>query len=101
MLVRCAAALTILLGLATAASAAEKPHCLAQGERLVAFKSNKFVPLARVMRQVKARHDGQILRVRLCKQGPRYLYVLTVLPRNGKVVQASVDASSGADAGGS
>jgi hypothetical protein len=39
--------------------------------------------------------------VRICEQGKRLLYVLTVLPHNGKVVHASVDATTGAMVGGS
>ena len=37
----------------------------------------------------------------LCQEGKYLLYVLTVLPRSGKVVTASVDAATGVLVGGS
>jgi hypothetical protein len=59
-------------------------------ERRQAVKAHKLVPLGRAIR-----------RVRLCEQGKHLLYVLTVLPRSGKVVHASVDAATGAMVSGS
>jgi uncharacterized membrane protein YkoI len=50
---------------------------------------------------MKAHYQGELLAVGLCEQGKRLVYVLTVLPRSGKVVHASVDAATGAMVGGS
>jgi uncharacterized membrane protein YkoI len=46
------------------------------------------------MRSVK--QHGEIIHALLCERDGRLVYVLTVLGRNGKVGQASVDAANGA-----
>jgi len=92
----------IVLALAPIRHAAAEPrHCLSPDERRQAVKSHKLVPLGRAIRRVKVRYPGELLAVRLCEQGKHLLYVLTVLPRSGKVVHASVDAATGAMVGGS
>ncbi len=53
------------------------------------------------MRVVKARGGGDVLKARLCRQDRGFVYVLTVLSRDGKVRQARVDASDGHWLGGS
>jgi hypothetical protein len=81
----------IVLALAPIRHAAAEPrHCLSPDERRQAVKAHKLVPLGRAIR-----------RVRLCEQGKHLLYVLTVLPRSGKVVHASVDAATGTMVSGS
>jgi uncharacterized membrane protein YkoI len=80
---------------------AEPRHCLTPTESRVAVKTHKVVPLAKAIRRVRARHPGDLVAVRMCEEGKRLLYVLTVLPRSGKVVHASVDAATGAMVGGS
>jgi uncharacterized membrane protein YkoI len=95
-----------------AATAAEKQACLTQQERNAAIAARKAVPLARVMKVVKARLGGEVVNARLCRQAPAagaagapapkgLVYVLTVLARNGKVTQARVDATDGHWLGGS
>lgn len=93
----------LLLPLLTLAhvAAAEPRHCLSPDERRIAIKGHKVVPLAKAIRRVQAHYPGDVVAVRMCEQGKRLLYVLTVLPRNGKVVHASVDAATGAVEGGS
>jgi len=86
---------------AAADAAAEPRHCLKSDERRLAIKVQKLVPLGRAIRRVKAHYPGELVAVGLCEQGKRLLYVLTVLPRSGKVVHASVDAATGAMVGGS
>jgi uncharacterized membrane protein YkoI len=92
----------VVLALAPIRHAAAEPrHCLSPDERRQAVKAHKLVPLGRAIRRVKARYPGELLAVRLCEQGKHLLYVLTVLPRSGKVVHASVDAATGAMVSGS
>jgi uncharacterized membrane protein YkoI len=93
--------LVVLALSATASAAAEPRHCLSPDERRQAIKAHKLVPLGRAIRRVKAHYPGELLAIGLCEQGKRLLYVLTVLPRSGKVVHASVDAATGAMVGGS
>jgi hypothetical protein len=87
---------------ATAHGAAAEPrHCLTPAESRQAVKIHKVVPLAKAIRRVRARYPGDLVAVRMCQEGKHLLYVLTVLPRSGKVVHASVDAATGAMVGGS
>ena len=92
-------ALAILLCGASerSAIAAERGACLSPEERRVVLAEHRAVPLARVMRLVKTRVSGEVLKARLCRRdaGKGLVYVLTVLARNGKVVQARVDAGDG------
>jgi uncharacterized membrane protein YkoI len=86
---------------ATAAMAAEPRHCFTRDERAAVTRAHKVVPLAKAVRHVRARYPGDLVAVRLCEQGKHLFYVLTVLPHSGKVVNASVDAATGAVMGGS
>ena len=99
-----------LFGLAAAcvaaqtAAAAER-GCLSVEERRAVIAARKAVPLARAIHVVKARVPGEVLKARLCRQesagNKALVYVLTVLSRSGKVVQARVDAADGNWLGGS
>jgi uncharacterized membrane protein YkoI len=93
---------SVLTGLAlgagaacTAAHAADR--CLAPNEQKAKTAAHAVVPLSRAMRAVKQR--GEIIHARLCERDGRLVYVLTVLGRNGKVAQASIDAANGAAIG--
>jgi uncharacterized membrane protein YkoI len=95
-------ALTVLVLIAAVQAAAAEPrHCLSSEERRTVMRSHKLVPLAKAISRVKAHYSGDIVAVRLCEQGKHLVYVLTVLPQSGKIVNASVDAATGAVVGGS
>ena len=97
----------LLLGLAIGcaaaqpAAAAERLSCLSPEERGAVMAAHNAVPLARAMHAVTARVAGEVVKARLCRQDKGLAYVLTVLSRNGKVVQARVDAADGNWLGGS
>jgi uncharacterized membrane protein YkoI len=91
----------LLLMAAVQLAAAEPRRCLSGEERRTLVRSHKLVPLAKAISRVRAHYPGDLVAVRLCQDGKRLLYVLTVLPRSGKVVNESVDAATGALAGGS
>ncbi|RAI30302.1 hypothetical protein CH338_27965, partial [Rhodoplanes elegans] len=80
---------------AGAAAAPAGPRCLTRAEQRARTAAKQVVPLAKAASAVKARH-GELLRARLCEQNGRLVYMLTVLPRGGKVVRATVDAGTGA-----
>jgi|SRR4051794_30122795 uncharacterized membrane protein YkoI len=95
-----------LLGAAPDRVAAAERNCLTADERRAVIAAGKAVPLAQAMHLVKAKVQGEVVKVRLCRhnegtrgpiQGPvqGLVYVLTVLARNGKVLQARVDAADG------
>jgi len=94
---------SVLTGLALGASAAAcggayaADRCLAPNEQKAKTAAHSVVPLSRAMRTVKQR--GEIIHARLCERNGRLVYVLTVLGRNGKVAQASVDAADGSALG--
>jgi uncharacterized membrane protein YkoI len=90
-----------LLVAAMQCAAADPRRCLSGDERRTLVRSHKLVPLAKAISRVRARYPGDLVAVRLCQEGKHFLYVLTVLPHNGKVVNASVDAATGALMGGS
>ncbi len=86
---------------AQTAAAAERSACLTPEERRAVIAARKAVPLARAMRVVKAKVAGEVVKARLCRQDKSLVYVLTVLSRSGKVLQARVDAADGHWLGGS
>ena len=94
---------SVLTGLALGASAAAcagaraADRCLAPNEQKAKTAAHAVVPLSRAMRTIKQR--GEIIHARLCERNGRLVYVLTVLGRNGKVAQASVDAADGSALG--
>jgi uncharacterized membrane protein YkoI len=100
MVIRFVSAVLLLVA-AMQLAAAEPRRCLSGEERRSVVKSHKLVPLAKAISRVRAHYPGDLVAVRLCQDGKHLLYVLTVLPRSGKVVNASVDAATGALAGGS
>ena len=91
----------LLLTAAVQLAAAEPRRCLSGEERRALVRSHKLVPLAKAISRVRAHYPGDLVAVRLCQEGKHFLYVLTLLPHNGKVVNASVDAATGALVGGS
>ena len=99
--------LELVIGLAIgcagtlSAAAAERTSCLSEGERRAIIAARKAVPLARAMQVVRAKVPGDVVKARLCRQDKGLIYVLTVLARNGKVMQARVDAADGRWLGGS
>ncbi|WP_040621295.1 PepSY domain-containing protein [Rhodovulum sp. PH10] len=70
------------------------PRCLTRAEQRTRTANHTVVSLARAMHAAKARR-GEVVRARLCEQNGRLVYHLTVLPRGGKVVRATVDAVTG------
>jgi len=74
--------------------------CLSEAQQRQAVSSGKAVTLAAAIRASKRRAPGEVVRAQLCRQGDgSFVYVLTVLARNGKVSRALVDATDGALAG--
>jgi uncharacterized membrane protein YkoI len=90
---------TLLLGLlAGPALAADPPQhaCLNKVEQRAALASHRAVPLAQAIKSLRAHgRRAELVRARLCRHGETLVYVLTLLPRNGKVTRATVDAANG------
>jgi len=91
-LIRTITAGLLLLGATATAGAAE--HCLSRNEQKAKTAAHAVIPLSRAMRQVKP--HGDVIHARLCDRDGHLVYLLTVLGTDGKVAQASIDASNGA-----
>ncbi|MCK9917815.1 hypothetical protein MXD81_52620 [Microbacteriaceae bacterium K1510] len=79
-----------------AESSAFRGACLTKAEQRAAVAAHKAVPLAEVIKNLRAKgHRGEVVRARLCRRGEGLDYVLTLLARNGKVVSLTVDAANG------
>ena len=92
----------LLLGFATihAAPAVAASHarrtCLTKTDQRAVVASHRAISLGRAIASARRHgHRGETLRARLCHRGDRLVYVLTLLPRNGKVRRVTVDAASG------
>ena len=83
----------LVLGAAGTAGAAD--HCFSRNEQKAKTAAHAVVPLSRAMRAV--RKHGEVIHVRLCESTGHLVYLLTVLARDGKVGEASVDAVDGAE----
>jgi uncharacterized membrane protein YkoI len=88
-------AAAFVLASLTPASAAERLRCLSRNEQRAAIADGRAVPLATALRSLGNRARGELVRARLCQDDDRLVYQLTVLPRDGKVRRATVDASNG------
>jgi len=78
------------------AEAEPRMRCLTRDQQRAAITERRAVPLAAVRKSVRARVPGEMVRARLCQEPERLIYLLTVLPRDGKVRRVIVDAKNGA-----
>ena len=77
------------------AEAEPRMRCLTRDQQRAAITERRAVPLAAVRKSVRARVPGEMVRARLCQEPERLIYLLTVLPRDGKVRRVIVDAKNG------
>ena len=85
------------LGLpAVAADAPRHDSCLTKAEQRAAVDANRAISLAQAIKSLRQyRKHSEVVRARLCKRDDKLVYVLTLLGRSGKVIDATVDAVSG------
>lgn len=81
-----------------AGAGASEADCLSRAERRAVLSSGKAISLAQAIRAIKPPR-GEVVDARLCKRGTGHVYLLTLLARDGKVTQVTVDAVSGRLAG--
>lgn len=86
----------------THAQASRQRECLTTDQQRVAIASGQAVPLANAIRAVRGRgavrvrgSGREVVKARLCREPKGLVYMLTVLARDGKVTQATVDALTG------
>jgi uncharacterized membrane protein YkoI len=97
---RFALAALIILSVAPARAAELAHACLDQKERRAEVESGRVVRLDTALRAVRSKMPGTLVRARLCRGNDGLVYVLTVLARDGKVAQLTVDAVKGSLVGG-
>jgi uncharacterized membrane protein YkoI len=85
----------MLVALAIPAESAARLRCLTREQQRVAIAEHRAVTLARVRLIVRRRVPGEMVRARLCHASRRLIYLLTVLPRNGKVRRVIINARNG------
>ena len=92
------ALLLVVLGPLSVVPAEAEPRmrCLTRDQQRTAITERRAVPLAAVSKSVRTRVPGEMVRARLCQEPERLIYLLTVLPRDGKVRRVIVDAKNGA-----
>ena len=78
------------------ADAEPRTRCLTRDQQRTALTERRAVPLSAAQKAARARVPGEIVRARLCQEQERLIYLLTVLPRDGKVRRVTVDAKNGA-----
>ena len=92
--------LALLPMLSSPAAAQEQPRCLSRAEQRAAIAAGEAIPLATARQMLRQRMGGEMVRARLCRESGRLIYRLTVLARDGKVRQVSIDATNGTVIGG-
>src|SRR5215475_8242057 len=99
MVSRLFSAVLLLSVIGLPAVAADAPHqesCLTRAEQRAAVDANRAISLAQAIKSLRQyRKHSEVVRARLCKRDEKLVYVLTLLGRSGKVVDATVDAVSG------
>jgi len=83
--------LALVAMLTAPAAAEERLQCLTRAEQRAAIAAGEAIPLA----AARQRTNGELVRARLCRDSRRLIYLLTVLARDGKVRQVTVDAING------
>ena len=91
----------VILGVSAPEAAELKPsiklaegQCLTPAQRRHVSASGKVISLGKAIRAAKARRT-EVVDARLCKGPKGLVYMLTLLPQDGKVTRATVDAASG------
>jgi uncharacterized membrane protein YkoI len=92
--------MTLLAMLSCAAAAQEQLRCLTRAEQRAAIAAGEAIPLATARQMLRQRMNGELVRARLCHESGRLTYRLTVLARDGKVRQVTIDATNGTVIGG-
>ncbi len=81
---------------AIAAEASRQESCLTKAEQRAAVDANRAISLGQAIKSLRQyRKHSEVVRARLCSYDEKLVYVLTLLGRSGKVVDATVDAVNG------
>jgi hypothetical protein len=67
--------------------------CLSNLEQIALVESNEIIPLSAAINTRKVQKRGRVIRARLCKNGKRYLYVITLMSDAGQIATVTVRAT--------
>lgn len=79
----------------TADDPAPPISCLSADEVREAVAENRVMQPVQASRHARAAAPGEVLRIRLCRQGDEYVYVVTTLKRDGRVARVTLEGHSG------
>ena len=77
------------------AAAEERALCLTREQQRAEIAKGHAVPLGQILRGLRRRLPGDVVRARICQEPGRLVYRVTVLARDGKVHRAILDATNG------
>ena len=69
--------------------------CLSQDETRDAVMGRHVVDPAQASRHAREAAAGEVVRIRLCRQGDELFYLVTTLKRDGRVSRVMVEGNSG------
>ncbi|CAD5300245.1 conserved hypothetical protein [Bosea sp. 62] len=69
--------------------------CLSAQETREAVSDGKVMQPAVASRHAREAAPGEVLRIRLCRQGDEFVYVVTTMKRDGRVARVTLDGASG------
>lgn len=73
----------------------EPISCLSADEMREAVADGRVMQPAQASRHARNAAPGEVVRIRLCRQGDEYVYVVTTLKRDGRVARVTLEGQSG------
>jgi len=73
----------------------EPISCLSADETRDAVSDGRVIQPAQASRHARHAAPGEVVRIRLCRQGEDYVYVVTTLKRDGRVARVTLEGQSG------
>jgi hypothetical protein len=72
-----------------------KPLCLTASETREEIKAHRLIEPFAALKSAQAQYKAEALSAKLCHLGEEYLYVISLLHRDGRYVHVEMDASTG------
>ncbi|RDJ22986.1 hypothetical protein DWF00_06380 [Bosea caraganae] len=69
--------------------------CLSADETRDAVAEGRVMQPAQASRHARNAAPGEVVRIRLCRQGEDFVYVVTTLKRDGRVARVTLEGQSG------
>ncbi|WP_332681431.1 PepSY domain-containing protein [Bosea sp. (in: a-proteobacteria)] len=89
------AMLTLAASPVAPADTSQPISCLSASETREAVSDGKVMQPAAASRHAREAAPGEVLRIRLCRLGDDYVYVVTTMKRDGRVARVTLDGHSG------